>query len=445
MANKEGKLIKLGTDLTGGGGRNYRVEEFLGGGGQGEVYRVSCAGNEYALKWYFSQCQTEDLKKSISHLISIGAPGGQFLWPRELIERDGQFGYIMGLRPSKYKNSQGILSREISLTYSKVCKACIGLIDGFGKLHTSGLSYQDISWGNIFIDPSDGDVLICDNDNVAAHGASIAGIAGTRGFMAPEIVRREAKPDIYTDMFSLGVLLFRILFMEHPLNGKRYLDIKCWDELAQKKLYGDEPVFIFDPNDDSNRPDPYEQSNANIFWELYPQYLKDLFVKLFTAGLTDRENERPREQKWLDAFRRLRESIFICECGAQVIYEADKAGSKKCWSKKCGRVLDVPPRLSLSLGKKTYDVVLTPESKLHAYHVNKNMSGRDREDADVVAGEVAQSPTDPQKYGVRNLTAENWHIVNDDGTEKDVPPNKSFALKEGLKLRLGDATGEIIL
>ena len=44
-------------------------------------------------------------------------------------------------------------------------------------------------------------ILICDNDNVIINGEMPA-IAGTLGFMAPEIVTRTAMPSIDTDKFS---------------------------------------------------------------------------------------------------------------------------------------------------------------------------------------------------------------------------------------------------
>ena len=65
--------------------------------------------------------------------------------------------------------------------------------------------------------------------------------------MAPEIVRGEAKPTTESDLFSLAVLLFYMLMMHHPLEGKKESDIKAFDLPAMNKIYGLEPVFIFDP------------------------------------------------------------------------------------------------------------------------------------------------------------------------------------------------------
>ncbi len=63
-------------------------------------------------------------------------------------------------------------------------------------------------------------MLICDNDNVSEYGDN-SGIAGKCRYMAPEVVRHEAKPSIHTDRFSLAVVLYKMLFVEHPLEGKR--------------------------------------------------------------------------------------------------------------------------------------------------------------------------------------------------------------------------------
>ena len=52
------------------------------------------------------------------------------------------------------------------------------------------------------------------------------------------------------------------------------------------QLYGVNPVFIFDPDDKSNRPVRGYQDNAIIYWDLYPKALKDLFTNAFTVGIS---------------------------------------------------------------------------------------------------------------------------------------------------------------
>ena len=121
------------------------------------------------------------------------------------------------------------------------------LADSFLRLHSLGFCYSDISFGNIFFDPVTGEISICDNDNVAVDGEGISDVLGTPRFMAPEIVREEAKPNINTDLYSLAVILFYMFMVHHPLEGKREREIACLDLPAMKKLYGTEALFHFRP------------------------------------------------------------------------------------------------------------------------------------------------------------------------------------------------------
>jgi serine/threonine protein kinase len=440
---KTGSLIKLGYEIPIDNGRYCSVKAFLGGGGQGEVYRVSIDRNEFALKWYFDRCQTMDLKNSLQNLIAKGAPSKAFLWPKSLIEHMGRFGYVMDLRPTTYEKSQGILSRKLNLSYNTVSTACIQLADAFRQLHVAGLSYQDISWGNVFINPSTGDVLVCDNDNVAPHGASVAGIAGTMGFMAPEIVRGEARPDSYTDLFSLAVLMFRMLFIEHPFDGRRFANEECLDQEFSQKIYGTNPIFIFDPNNDKNRPDPNTQGNAALFWDKYPQYLRDLFTTAFTKGLTDRENGRPLEQVWIDAFRRIKETVFPCPyCGVSIVYDEDVVakGGIKCF--KCKKKLPLPPRIKIVAGRKTRTIVLNPDTKIRTYQINPTL---DVKKGDVPVAEMAQNPNNPSSWGLRNLMSDNWFYTVSGGEEKSCAPGRAIVLNKGLNINFGNATGETLV
>ena len=185
------------------------------------------------------------------------------MWPEDLIfAPEGKtFGYIMPLRQKNYKGLVDLLKCRVEMSLYTRCRTAYNLAGAYEKLHASGNCYRDINYNNLFFDPDTGDVLICDNDNVAPK--DMPGLVkGTYGFMAPEIIRGEAKPSRYTDQFSLAVLLFHLFCIAHPLLGKRESNIRCWDIRAQDMLYGTHPVFIYDPADDSNRPDPAVHGNA---------------------------------------------------------------------------------------------------------------------------------------------------------------------------------------
>ncbi|WP_197710960.1 protein kinase domain-containing protein [Chromatium okenii] len=233
-------------------GHACTIKDFIGGGGQGEVYRADLDGKALALKWYFSEQATPAQKINLEALIRAGAPSAQFLWPMDLVLDNyataSGFGYIMPLREPRFKGIVDLMKRRIEPSFYALSTASLQLAQAFLELHAKGLCYRDISFGNVFFDPNSGDIQICDNDNVAIDdGMAISGVLGTPRFIAPEIVRGAAVPSTQTDLFSLSVLLFYLLHIHHPLEGQREADIKCFDLPAMTQLYGINPLFIFDP------------------------------------------------------------------------------------------------------------------------------------------------------------------------------------------------------
>ena len=200
--------FKSGTKIKLTNGDEITVKSKLGEGGQGAVYKVLYKNQEYALKWYLPT-YLKNLKpnhkkfyKNLEQNVLSGSPSNAFLWQKAIAitgKHSNGFGYIMDLRPANFSEfTKFIKAREHFSSTEAVIRAAINVVEAFQALHRKGLSYQDLSPGNFFIDKTNGDVLICDNDNVAPYGENL-GVGGTPGYMATEVILGKEKPSTNTD------------------------------------------------------------------------------------------------------------------------------------------------------------------------------------------------------------------------------------------------------
>lgn len=433
------QVLSPGDKFT-AGGASGAVIELIGEGGQGEVYRAEFGGRDVALKWYFPHMAQPEQRAGIEALVDQGSPDDRFLWPEALATSDAAdgFGYVMRLRGPAYHDIPDLLADRVQPTFRALVLACYHTADAYHRLHSAGLCYRDISFGNLFFDPSTGGVLICDNDNVSVAGVDWDGVAGTDGFMAPEVMTGKARPSAESDLYSLGVLLFYMLFVHHPLKGRLEHDIRVWDVHAIHRVFGERPVYIFDPTDSSNRPVPGAQQNAIEYWKVYPNALKRLFEQHFVGGLLE-PNKRVREPQWKQAFADLYDSVFPCpSCGSENFYDLEamaSAAPSACWS--CATPLSHPPRLRIAQRRV---VALGPDTELYPHHLNDVPGSYDFGNA---VASVTQNPARPGMWGLTNCSGERWVAAFSDGRKAEVEDGQTVGLSEGLKLQFGSVEAEV--
>lgn len=411
-------------------GGTVKVERFLAEGGQGGVYIADYNGEKKALKWYKKSGLGENPKafyENIKQNVMRGAPSPEFLWPLDITEwTDGTFGYIMDLRPEGYYEVTEFMLCHVRFhSYRAIIDAALRIVSAFRILHNAGYSYQDLNDGNFFINPQNGKVLICDNDNVAPDGTE-TGIIGKPRYMAPEIVLGKTKPNSLTDRFSMSLILYILFCLDHPLEGKRYLVPALTPEL-QQKLYGKEPLFMMDPNDKRNGPHPISHKNSLMVWPCLPDYMQKIFLDAFSKKSFEKPAARPKEVDWLNVLTRFRSEIVSCSCGNEIFTQQ----GEPCKCEECGRKANIPFKLVLS----GYSIPAIKGSRIYRCQLGVC----DEKEALTPVAHVLQKK-DSGALGIKNKSGKRWDAVTTKGVARKVAPDEVIPLKDGITFTIADET-----
>ena len=411
-------------ELTSGGQATIIKE--LGRGGQGIVYLVELFGETMALKWYLNPLG-DKFYRNLEKNIQSGAPSDAFIWPEYLtVKTKGYYGYIMKLRPSNYfEFGNFLLAKKNFKSFDAMMAAAMKICEGFMMLHRFGFSYQDLNDGNFFIEPNTGNILICDNDNVMPQGEK-SGIMGKARYMAPEVVAGGI-PDKYSDRFSLSVILFMLFFANHPFEGAKVVACPCMTESFEKKFYGSEATFIYDPSDKTNLPVRGVHQNIIRRWPVFPAILKDTFIDQFSQEKLKNPTTRLIEQEWQKIISKVRDSLVICPACGEETFLNDISGTCNCMN--CSKTIDTSKYVKIG----TRTLVLTPNTKLYIDNDNS---------AD---GLVVVKPQDTSMMLIQNITTNKWTAETPSGKIKEVEPKGFMPVKAGIKISFSNTSkGEII-
>ena len=411
MDLKKGQIVHLTT-----GGMTCTVIEELGRGGQGTVYKVDLGGKKMALKWYHIP-PDEKFYKNLQKNVDAGAPSDAFIWPEFLTVREnGSYGYVMKLRPSGYYEfGQYLLARHQMKSLSAIFAAAMKICNGFKLLHRYGYSYQDLNDGNFFIRPDDGDVLICDNDNVYPQGEK-SGIRGKARYMAPEIVAGGI-PDKYSDRYSLTVLLFMLIYLNHPLEGARVAACPCMTEGNEKKFYGSEALFIYDRQNNTNLPVRGVHTNVIRRWPAFPKLLRETFMDQLSQEKLKNPTTRMVESMWENVIAKVRDTLVICPKCRQETFVDGSQTTGKCI--ECGAQFDITRRLVM--GDRS--MVLTPGTCLFIDMDNKP--------------DIKVQTSSSGEMMLQNVSTSSWNVETPSGKIRQVNVNDCLPTRPGLKISFG--------
>ncbi len=262
---------------------------------------------------------------------------GKFCWPTAIV-KSPEFGIVCPAYPDNFfftelssavldlkgkdKKSNWFTSRNRRFLeldelgdFRAMLQMSISLARSIRRMHQAGLAHSDLSNNNVLIDPKTGSCVVIDIDSLVVPGLFPPEVAGTRGYIAPEVLStmkypfgdsRRKLPSIYTDLHSLPVLLYEYLLLRHPLIGPKIYSKKSSEEDDFLAL-GPKATFIENPKDRSNRPDDLHVT----IHDLGP-VLESLFLRAFVDGL-HKPDERPTAMEWEKGLAKTWDLLHPCE------------------------------------------------------------------------------------------------------------------------------------
>lgn len=412
-------------------GVHLKIEKLIGEGGSSKVFLVDYQGKKRALKVYnYADQNGKYILKRFSDMVT---PDDSFLWIYDLVELESNnIGYIMDLRPEDYYEFYYFLAgssnaKIIKFNSYNICiMSAINIMIAFRKLHQIGYCCLELNDGDIFINPKNGNVLINIVDKISASGEFTKTVYKPRS-MAPElIVSDSVRPDAWTDRFSLAIIVFKILFASHPLEGKKWC-VSCITDKIAKELYGTNPIFVFDKDDDSNRPDERLHAYLLYAWYRMPEYAKDIFLKSFSKEALYNPQKRLRENDWIEVLTRLYNDTIRCECENYVFYSQDN----KTICDKCNELVNVEYVLS----GKEYDIPI-----VKGHHIlNTKATWFDYYNKSIFK---VVTKDDSRLYLV-NISSKTIECLTPSGRRKEVKNNYTIPVIDGITVIIANVKWKI--
>jgi DNA-binding helix-hairpin-helix protein with protein kinase domain len=418
-------FFNVNTKIQLNNGQIAVIKEHLGSGAQGDIYRVQVEMEEYALKLY-KKTPSVSFMKNLEKLVSKKTPSRYFIWPIELVDLSKHLkGYLMPLIPKHYVSFVELLNGSLCFkNLDTMITWAINIVSAFQELHMMGYSYQDLNDGSFFLDPSTGDACICDCDNVSENTFN-QGILGKIKYMAPEIIRQETVPDIHSDRYSMAIILYQLFMQGHPMIGEHLKKYFLLDEKAEFDLFGENPVYIYHKNLETNRPIRGYHHVLIKRWAYMPNYIKEAFHEVFTCPIEDRTYCRLSELKWIKLFQRYRNELVMCPfCKFQYV-GLDENGTMLDNCIKCHK--KAPKRVMLKLHDQA--LIVDRDKRIYEPFIDKYSIAYHK-----ALGIVITNKLDHRLIGIKNLSSSSWLIEDFNGKTKVIDNDKTIPIVQGLKI-----------
>ena len=235
---------------------NYKMLKSLGKGSYGEVKLAveKITGIKYAIKIYSKKVFDDPKKKrNIENEIKIlkQLDNINIMKLHEVIKTD-RFNYLI----MEYIDGISLLEiikkeKKHYLEEKRALKIFMQIVKAIEYCQSKNICHRDIKLENILTLKNDIIKLIDFGFAVKTNKETFQTLlCGSPSYMAPEIVKKEKYIAQYSDIWSLGVLLYSMLFGRFPFKGKTQEELfenikKCEFEFPEEIEVSDEIKLLF--------------------------------------------------------------------------------------------------------------------------------------------------------------------------------------------------------
>ncbi|RFM28460.1 protein kinase domain-containing protein [Deminuibacter soli] len=293
---------------------DYMIGRELGRGGEGQVFEVH-HNDAVVVKLYNEELSTEKAEK-LKYMVEIGNDDirAYAAWPSDIVTdlKGNTIGFVM----RKLVNSVPLhmlfspMDRKKLFPargYNFLVHVARNLAAAFYTLHNAGLVIGDVNEGNILIDKN-GMLTFIDCDSFQVYVKEEKKYyyceVGVPRYTPPELLEMTSFENVVrtanTDVFSMAVLIFQLLFLgRHPFAGRNTSSDDIDEETAIKKHY-----FAYSQNNEAPKLLPPADS-------LEIKHLSPLLSQLFHQSFEQR-SRRPITTEWIKALDQFQKEMTRC-------------------------------------------------------------------------------------------------------------------------------------
>lgn len=445
----------------------------IGSGSMGDAYWSP--DNNLIYYFFRGRCDLKTIEKInflrdqfISKLKSMGLfdyVAQRFNLPTDLVKFDNLTGVVLNTLPKEFlfkdsafkgkeKTFKWFVFQKIRNKYLINKGNLWNFIEGIKNIsiivsifHDSHLVFYDLSYNNILFNELNGNVYFISWDSIGRVGKDKLGIFPSPDFVDPFIITKDKsiinEPNIYSNLHSLSVLNYMLLYHRHPLRGGKVHDVND-EKRDEELLMGSKALFIENPHDKSNQ---IKSSNLTSFdlpygnpqlrpYTLSGKYCKQLFDRAFIEGLHN-PNKRPKPIEWVCAANKTMDLLIPClnpEC-EEKFFVYNNEMHPVCPYCKTPVKNSYPILNFYSKGINNYisdnhRMIATENKKILSRHINNDNS-------------ITQKTLSEELLAMFRKENQKWYLINKKlqglfslDSRKIIVPDTKIELKDGMKILL---------